>query len=484
MKRREFLKSAGLVTAAMAGMSLGGPGCTGTGEPGTDAPNFLFITADNLGWQDLSSFGSPDITTPNIDRLASDGMRFTRAFVTSSSCSPSRATFLTGQYPHTNGVVGITNRHFFMQLSPRAVTLPKLLKRSGYDTALEGKWHPAVFLPAKWYGFTERFGGMAMSAEDMWITDTSRTREFLERNRDGRFYLEMNFMNNHRDPYGKMTFAEDFPVDPKDISVPDYWALPDWPEIRDDIARYYSQTMEMDRLIGEVLDLLDELDLAENTLVCFLSDNGPQMPGHIMALYDRGVRTPLLMRWPKKIPAGTDYNHLVSTVDLMPTFLDAAGLDIPDDIQGMSLMPVITRDETGPVRDAVFLEMDYHVYYIPTRGVRTERYKYLKNYSDMAIGLDQLNNTEWAHRLCELPNHPWKRPRGEEELYDLEADPDEQVNLAEDPAYAEVLEEMRGRLAAWQEETDDPFLGAPFTLDYEENKEIYEPTDPEERAYK
>ncbi|MBN1881214.1 MAG: sulfatase-like hydrolase/transferase [Deltaproteobacteria bacterium] len=485
MKRRDFLK--GTAIAALAGTGLCGLGISGCSREfanDPDLPNVIFITADDLGWLDLSSFGNPDIETPNIDRLADEGIRFTQAFVVASSCSPSRASMITGQYPHTNGVDSLTHVRFKKQLRPGYTTMPSLLKKRGYNTAIEGKWHVAPYFFTSWYGYRERLGGIALKSEDMWIKDTDLTMEFLERNKDNRFYLELNYMNNHRKDDGEFYFDEDFPVDPEKVHVPDYWTLPDWEEIRLEVAKFYSQTLKMDSMIGEVLDKLDELGIADETLVIFVSDNGPPFPGNKMTHYDRGTGTPLLMRWPEKIPAGLIYDGLVSTIDIMPTVLDAVGVEIPEELQGTSLWPVAMGVETGPVHDAVFNEMTYHVYYLPGRAVRTTKYEYIRNYSDIAKGLDQCNHMEWAHRVCELPNQPWKSPRVPEELYDLRKDPNEQVNLVDDPAYAGVLDEMRALLDEHMEKTNDAYLGAPFTHDYEEYKEIYEMVIPEEPADK
>lgn len=486
MNRRDFLKKSGAVAASSAiGISFGTmPGC-GFKGPITDPelPNIVLIIADNMGWKDPGCFGNDQIKTPNIDSLAEEGIMFTRAFVVSSSCSPSRASVITGQYPHTNGVVGLTHLKKKYSLRPWYTTLPSLLKGRGYHTAIEGKWHVSPYLPTQWYGYRERIGGLAFSAEDMWIKDTDKTVEFLKRNKDNRFYLELNYMNNHRDPYGDLSFDEDFPVDPDDVDIPDYFALPDWPEIRGELARYYSQTMKMDKMIGEVLDTLDELEIADNTIVCFLSDNGPQFPGGIMTLYDRGTATPMIIRWPKRIKGGREYDGLVNTIDLMPTFLDACGIPVPVAVQGKSLIGVLDGSDTGPLRDALFTEMTEHVYYIPARAVRTDRWKYIKNYSDNPFGLDQLNNKEWAHRLCELEEQPWKKPRVEEELYDLSKDPNEQVNLATDPDYREELEKMRELLSEHMRATEDPFLDKPFTFDFADNPEIVEPLKPSEKTY-
>ncbi len=428
-------------------------------------PNIVLITADDLGWKDLGCCGNPDVSTPNIDRLAREGVRFSNAFVVASSCSSSRASLITGQYPHTNGVTALTHRHPLRSLSPFHRTLPDLLGESGYTTALQGKWHVAPYLPTSWYGYDERLSGILPSSFP--IRDSKQAVDFIRRNRGNRFYLELNFMQNHRDDDGELHFASGFPVDPDKIGVPEYWALPDSAEIREDIARFYSQTMEMDSLVGEVLQSLDDLELADGTMVIFVSDNGPPYPGNKMTLYDRGTGTPLLVRWPGTLESGRVVDHLVSSIDILPTILEALGIAIPEDVEGRSFLAMLRSDDSPATRDAVFSEMTYHAQYLPTRAARTRSWKYIKNYSDIAVGLDQNQSDDWAHRLCELPNQPWKRPRVEEELYDLETDPHEQTNLAEDERYAEPLRGLRALLRQHMIATKDPFLDAPFINDYD-----------------
>ena len=277
----------------------------------------------------------------------------------------------------------------------------------------------------------------------------------------------MNFVQCHRLKQGQFFFDKEFPVDPKKVSVPEYWALPDWPEIREDIARYYSQTLKMDKLIGEVMAELERLGIADNTLVVFMSDNGAPFPGSKKTLYDRGTGTPIIMRWPKGIKAGMTIEALANSIDIMPSILNAAGIDIPKDIQGRSYWPLITGATSGEYQGAVFTEMTTHVEYMPGRAARTTEWKYIRNYSNSAIGLDELAQVEWANRLCELPDQPWKRPRVHEELYYLKIDPNEQKNLAEDPRHKANLERMRTLLDEHMRRTNDPYLGQPFTDDYE-----------------
>jgi arylsulfatase A-like enzyme len=337
---RTFVPKGMVVSAVLACVAGGLSVLAGCGDDSSnprqpivpEQPNIIVITADDLGWRDTSIYGNPDIDTPSIDRLAREGVRFENAFVAASSCSPSRASFMTGQVPHTNGVTGLAHAHLDMTLPPFYPTLASILREAGYHTALEGKWHVAPYFPTDWYGYEERLSGILPSAHR--VQDTSRTLAFLERNRDRRFYLELNYMNNHRDDFGNFQFDPDFPVSPDDVTVPEYWTLPDWPEIRLEVAKFYSQTRKMDHMIGEILDRLDELGIAETTIVVFFSDNGPPFPGNKMTPYDRGTGTPLIVRWPQGIRSGAAVTSLVSTIDILPTLLEAAGIPSPTAVEG------------------------------------------------------------------------------------------------------------------------------------------------------
>jgi N-sulfoglucosamine sulfohydrolase len=467
MERRKFIRT--LSGAALASVCLGAGSAVSCGRgsfapAGPDRPNVILLIADDLGWKDLGCYGDRQAVSPNIDRLASEGTRFTNAFVVASSCSPSRASLITGQYPHTSGTTGLTHVHKRLMLSPFKLTLAETLCARGYNTAIEGKWHVAPYFPTGWYGYRQRLSGML--PKDMWIRSADKACAFIEENRNNAFYLELDYMDTHRDDFGEFQFADGFPFDPDEIAVPDYYALPDWPEIRTELAKYYSNAAKMDAMIGAVLAKLDELGLTENTLVCFVSDNGPPVPGNKMTLYDRGIGAPLVFRWPGRIPAGAVHDGSISTIDIMPTLLEAAGCAVPEAVQGRSALPLVTGQSDEPLRDAVFAEMTYHVHYLPTRAVRTPQWKYIRNYSDDAVGLDQCSHMPWAQRLCELPDQPWTRPRAPEELYDLESDPNEQRNLIEDPAYASQAQAMRALLDDHMRATADPYLGKPFERNY------------------
>ncbi len=451
--RRGFLKR-----LAFGGALLPWAGCAlRTAAPAsTEQPNIVLITADDLGWKDLSSYGNDNVVTPHLDRLAREGAAFSHAFGATSSCSSARATFITGQYPHTHGVTGLAHAHLLRSLAPWRITLPKLLREAGWRTAIEGKWHVAPFFPTSWYGYDERLSGVLPG--DMWITDAQKSVDWIRSHAGERFYLELNYMSTHRDDAGDFSFVPGFPVDPEAIRVPAYLALPNWPEIRAGLARFYSQMLHMDAMIGAVVDALDALDLSSRTLVAFVSDNGAPFPGSKMTLYDRGIGTPLLFRWPGRIRGGLVADELVSTVDLAPTLLAAAGLGQPIGIEGVSLLPRLLGGVAHD-RQAVFAEMTYHIGYQPMRAVRTRDWKYVRNYSPDPIGLDQLADEEWPHRLVELPNQPWTRPRPPEELYDLREDPHEQRNLVVVGRRPVAVAELAALLDQHMRRSGDPYAG-------------------------
>ena len=448
MDRREFIRSS---CAAAGSMALG---INGSARAASDGPNIILMVADNLGWRDLNCYGDPNAKTPNIDRLASEGVRFTNAFVAAPSCSPSRASIITGQAPHSVNVLGLTHLYPRYQLSPSVPTLPAQLAQNGYNTAIEGKWHVAPYRRVARYGYKNHMAQFKVDSSD-------NARRFISRNINRPFFLEINFMQTHRPslPGRSRAYAQhpDFPVDPETIVIPDYWNIPQWPEIMEDVAGYYSRGAWMDFIIGEVMEHLESEKLSDRTLVIFLSDNGPMYPGGIGTCYDFGIGTPLIMRWPEIIPSGKVSEALVSAIDIAPTCMDAAGISAPKTMQGKSLLPNATND-MNDVHEAVFAEMTYHVKYTPMRAIRTGKYKYILNINDTPVGLDMCEEFEWAHRVAQRADQKCCAPRPPEELYELENDPTELNNLATLEQYSTVKEELAERLARWRTQTGDPLI--------------------------
>ncbi len=455
LSRRQFLQ-----TAAAAALAPAVVGC-GDDEPIVGPRNVVLITGDDLGWKDLASYGNPNVRTPNLDRLVAGGVAFRRAFDATSTCSSSRATWATGQYPHTHGVTGLVHRMPELSLPKGSPTLASHLRDAGFHTAIEGKWHCAFPETPDAYGYRE----VMTTLLTQWIENSTQTVDFIKRNAGKRFFLELNYMNPHRNIRGDFVQHPDHPIDPVTIEIPAYAHLPDVDGLRRELAAYYSQVERMDVMIGEVLDALDEHGLLDSTLVVFISDNGMPFPGNKCNLYDRGVGTPLLFQWPAGLPSAVGRDDLVSSVDLMPTLLDIVGIPIPAGVQGRTLMPLLVDPNAIDTNDAVFSEMTMHedADAFPMRSVRAARYRYIRNYNDRPAPMEG-GDQSWVEEVLamNLPGFRWTAPRVPEELYDLVADPTEQTNLAADAASQQILADLRARLDAHMTATADPYLGQPF----------------------
>lgn len=414
-------------------------------RPSSNALNVLFITADDLGWKDLSCYGNANVKTPHLDHLASQGIRFDRAFGVSSSCSSSRASFITGQYISNHGVEGLVHRHLGMQLSPNRPTMPSYLQEAGYHTAIHGKWHVSL-MPTRLYGYRQNLASILPWARH--IKDTGEIESYFRaRSEDDRpFYLELNLTDTHRNAKGEFHMQNDFPVDAESIQVPEWMGLPAWPEIRADLALYYSNLLKTDHLVGQTLEALRKNSLEQNTLVVFVSDNGSPYPGNKITLYDRGIGTPLIIRLPERVTANRISKAMVSTIDLMPTILELCKVPVRSSIDGLSFAPLLLDTRIDSHRQQVFAEMKYHVKDAAMRAVRSENWKAIKNLSDTPLGLGDVQDEEWAKRLGQREDQRWLRSRPPFELYDLETDPNETRNLAGSPEVAEVESRLRRQL--------------------------------------
>lgn len=415
-------------------------------------PNVVLLIADDLGADDCGPFGNRAVRTPNLDRLARGGMRFDRAFVTASSCSPSRCSLLTGRYPHSHGAPQL-----HQPLPAGQPNLAALLRAAGYWTALAGKTHVGKDALA---GFDVVNAGGGPSGCEQWVAT------LRQRPREKPFFTWLAAVDPHRD-YQANTIPE--PHRPADVVVPPY--LPDTPEVRADLARYYDEIARLDRYVGDVLDELDRQGVAHNTLVLFLSDNGRPFPRCKTTVYDSGCRTPLIARWPAGgVRAGSATGSLVSTIDIAPTLLGLASAPVPAAVQGRGFAAVLC-DPAAKHRDFVFLEKNWHDFDDQGRAVRSARHRYVRNgYRDvpMTPPADAVRSPTFQAmlRLFDAGNLPAEQrtcfttPRPAEELYDLDADPHELRDIADDPRHAEALRTHREALDGWIKETEDQVLEA------------------------
>ncbi len=465
--------------AALLGFTLTSAQAT----EGPKRPNVVLMIADDMAWDDCGASGNPKVRTPNIDKLARGGMRFDRAFVTASSCSPSRSSLITGRHPHNTDA-----EELHWPLPPGQVTFVEKLKASGYWTAAAGKWHlgnavkgrfdlvreanPSGFQLGTGKGdkarMTAEGSGAAQSGCDQWVP------VLRDRPKDRPFFLWLASLDPHRD-YEPGAISE--PHRPEAVVVPPY--LPDVPEVRRDLALYYDEISRLDRYVGEVMAELDRQGEAGNTLVLFLSDNGRPFPRCKTTLYDSGIRTPLIARWPGRVEPGSRCGSLVSTIDIAPTALKLAGVEPGPTVHGRDLSPLL-KDPTAKVRDLIFAERNWHDYASRGRAARSERFKYIRNddhdkpltppadavRSPTFLAMRRLRDEGTltpAQRSC------FVSPRPAEELYDVDADPHELINLAGDPKFAEVLAGMRRALSEWGRETGDvvPARPSPDEFDRE-----------------
>jgi N-sulfoglucosamine sulfohydrolase len=425
--------------------------------------NVLLLIADDLGMQ-VGCYGDSAAKSPNIDRLAASGTRFTHGFASVASCSPSRATLLTGMPTHQSGQYGLAHaEHNFYSLR-RVKGLPALLAPAGYHSGVIAKLHVQ---PKEVYPFDVEIPGGGRNP----VQIAEQARKFFADAGEKPFFLLVGFTDPHRAGKGfanENKYPASVPAvkfDPKALPVP--YHLPDTPEVRAELAEYYQSVARLDHGVGLVLKELDAAKKTDDTLIIFLSDNGIPFPGAKTTLFDAGVHLPLIVRRPGQ-KAGVVTSAMASWTDIAPTALDWAGVKKPAELPGRSLLPVL-EGEKADGWDTVFGSHQFHeiTMYYPVRMIRTRQFKYLLN---LAHGLeyphasDLWGSATWQGILKRGDKMMGQRPvstflnRPKEELYDLSSDPNELENLAADPKYADILNDLRKRLHEWREKTNDPWL--------------------------
>jgi arylsulfatase A-like enzyme len=505
--RREFLKRLGYMTGSAAALSILSDGISLSQTINKRRPNIIFIMSDDHASHAMSCYGSKINKTPNLDRIANEGMRFTNSFCTNSICAPCRAVILTGKYSHLNGI--IDNRKKF---DGSQQTFPKLLQKAGYKTAMIGKWHlktdPTGFdywnvLPGQGAYYNPAMKEMGQRKKYTgYTTDiiTDHALKWLKSLKPGEpFCLMFHHKAPHRNwqPGPKyLTMYDNVTIPEPDNLFDDYsnrgraakeqdmsiaktmtqndlkltsaprnltpeqkklWEAAYGPKnevfkkanlqgkdlIRWKYQRYIKDYLRciasVDENVGRVLDYLDESSLAENTIVFYTSDQGFYLGDHgwfdKRFMYEESLRMPLLVQYPKEIKPGSVNNDIVLNLDFAPTFLDFAGVPVPADMQGESLRRILQGKTPKNWRKSMY----YHYYEYPAvhsvkrhYGIRTKRYKLIHFYNDI---------DEW-------------------ELYDLKKDPKEMKNVISDPAYADIVKELKAELIQLRKKYKDN-TGAP-----------------------
>jgi len=464
-------------------------------------PNIVLILMEDMGTQ-ISPYGDHTAYTPALERLAREGAVFTRAQVTAATCAPSRASLFTGLYPHQHGVFGFSHVDGF-HLRPGVPNYVRLLHDAGYRTGITYKTgltdlgelpFDSAFSPT----IEGAMGRMEVSRCLDHLAEFLRTQP-----KDRPFYFQAQTSDTHT-PWDNDDRRNSIrpgshgwpypPIDPARIPVePHYGPGFEFNDrIRQHFQEYYGSVQRADFFVGAVLDLLREHGVDQNTLVVFSADHGPShnLRGKGYP-YEISLRVPFIVRWPGVVSPGKRTDALVSFVDLLPTFLEAAGIDIPGYAPGQSLVPMLRGAPNAPRRTHVFSAYNAHTTgcYWPNRTVSTSRYKLIHNlpYATphvRTVGFvarplfvaasKSLPADSLVHEIIHRTDNP-----PEFELYDLTSDPGETVNLAGDPAHAAILIELKGVLARWQNDhVADPFREptylAEFTRRYRENEAIYD----------
>jgi N-sulfoglucosamine sulfohydrolase len=439
-------------------------------------PNLLVFIADDVSWNDLGCYGNPAARTPHIDRLAANGLRFDEAILTASSCSPSRASIMTGRYPHNTGDASELHRPW----AARLPTFPAALREHGYYTAQAGKFHmdqerrddgtklldhafdriePVTKLPGN-------SGG-----HGRWLEVTR------DRPRDQPFFFWFAAIDAHRGWDGDAEWQPELfgpKHDPDGVMVPPF--LADNAATRADLASYYNEITRFDYFVGQVIAELTRQGVLENTLVVVMADNGRPFPRAKTRLHDSGMKTPFVVHWPAGIrDSGQSRHGLISAIDLAPTFLSLAGVPIPATFQGVDITAEI-RDG-HPVRKYAFSEHNWHDYEAHGRSVRTaDGWLYIRNarperaWLGPADAVSSPSHQALVERreetgLTLAQEDTFREPRPREELYYSPADPRQIKNLVTDPRAQDRLIHLRSVMDAWQEATHDS-APANFTPDY------------------
>jgi arylsulfatase len=409
-------------------------------------PNVIFFIADDVSQNDFGCYGHPIIKTPNIDTLASKGMRFDNAYLTTSSCSPSRCSIITGRYPHNTGAPEL-----HVRLPLEQVRFPELLREVGYYTVLSGKNH---MFGNKDRAFDRITGGGGPGSEKDWVDHVK------DRPTDKPFFFWFASTDAHRG-WG---ISEEAPkYDPTDMVIPPY--MVDTEETRKDLTGYYHEVSRFDHFIGLVTAELKKQGVLENTMIVVAADNGRPFPRCKSRLYDSGIKTPWIVHYPNVIKKSSVTQSLVSVIDLSATCLELAGVKRPAFIQGRSFLPIL-NDAGGQVREVVFAEHNWHVYKNHERMVRFGDYLYIRNNFPNQPNLCYESDNHYpagdelwkAHAVGKTSHNQFQvfaNPCPPEELFHVRKDPHQLSNLFDDKKHLKNLQQARTLLAEWTKQTGD-----------------------------
>lgn len=416
-------------------------------------PNIVIITTHDTG-SHFGCYGHETVMSPNIDALAREGVRFSRAFATASMCSPSRAAMMTGRYPQSNGVMGLVHAPWDWKYHQGEKHLSHLLHDAGYATHLFMFQHESEDVAA--LGFDEHHCPPAAPGPGQLPPPESHPpadqvacsfAAFCDQkeHEDRPFYAQIGFFETHH-PFDYNGNVGD---DELGVQVPDYY---DEQAFHEDFRLMQGLIRSADQAVGVIVDALRRNDLLDHTIVVFTVDHGLPFPRAKTTVYEAGLEVAMIMRWPAGgLPQGACEEGLFSQVDLLPTLFDLIGITKPDSLQGLSYAGRLLNRKDEPVRTEVFgmIHATRH-----SRSIRTERYKLIREFAPGRLVPLPVGSGQETEQIPPC------------QLYDLRDDPHESVNLANKPALAEIREELDARLLAHLRRVDDPILQGPVALPF------------------
>lgn len=438
-----------------------------------ERPNIILFVSDDHGMDAMGAYGNTVIQTPEMDRLAAEGVRFTQAYCTSASCAASRSVILSGMYGHATGSYGhVHNFHHFSTFDD-VISLPVMLTEAGYNTARVGKYHVA---PEEVYKFDTVLEANPRSTAEMAEAsadviagdepfflyfcpdDPHRGHPFTPENWD-----DPNSFGNRPEGYPGVTQQK---YDPADVLVPNF--LPDTKQTREEIAEYYQSVSRIDSGLGRLRELVAAAGKSDNTIIVYISDNGMAFPGAKTTVYEPGIKLPCIVMDPRSGNEGLVNDAMITWADITPTLLELAGVEVAEsEFHGKSFRSVLGGEGTEAWSEILASHTFHEItMYYPMRVVRSGDFKLIWNIAHglpypFASDLWAASTWQSIHRAGNEYFGPRKVKdylyRAEFELYDLVSDPDELVNLADMPEQADRLQMLKDKIKAFQIETRDPW---------------------------
>ena len=412
--------------------------------------NFIVFIADDVSWNDFGCYGNSEVQTPNIDKLASDGLKFSNFYLTASSCSPSRNSIITGRYPHNTGAAELHTEPPLEMIS-----FPEVLRNNSYYSVQAGKFHMGQYARRGFDVINEDFKICGDGGENMWV------KSIKERPKDQPFFMWFASYDAHRD-WGPNEFSGTHL--PDEINPPFY--LSNGKETKADLAKYYDEIKRFDFYIGKVIEELEIQNALQNTMIIIMADNGRPFPHSKTRVNDRGMKSPFIIHWPQKVKnKGSICHSLVSAIDIAPTIMEIANAKHSNQFQGYSFDYLLTNQDSN-FRNFIFAEHNWHDYQAHERMVRNHDYMYILNSRPSlaqsgpadAVGSPSYKELEILRdrgSLTTIQSDIFAVPRANEELYDLNRDSLQLLNVGAVPNYGEQLNFMRSILIEWMQETSD-----------------------------